>query len=371
MDFKDSIRALADRVENLTNNLRSEEATKMALIVPFIQTLGYDVFDPTEVEPECVADIMKKGEKVDYAIHKDGEQQLLIECKHWEENLDVHGSQLRRYYNVSPAKFGLLTNGINYRFYTDLDANNVLDEKPFLEFDITTIKDAQIEELKKFHKSYYDKGNILNTASELKYMGELRAIIQKEFSNPSVDFVKVIINPIWDGFKTQKIIDQFTPLVKKTLSNYINDIINERLKGALNNEEKKDEGSTVEENAANPITNKIPTASKPENESEDEKIITTEDEIEAYRIVKAIARQVVSVNRIDYRDHQKFFNILLDNSAKKPICRLYVNGSEQIIGTFDIDKKETKHIIEALDDIYNYSETIIETIKNYEKGKDE
>lgn len=73
MDFKDSIRALADRVENLTNNLKSEEATKMALIVPFIQTLGYDVFDPTEVEPECVADIMKKGEKVDYAIHKDGD----------------------------------------------------------------------------------------------------------------------------------------------------------------------------------------------------------------------------------------------------------------------------------------------------------
>lgn len=370
MDFKDSIKALADRAEKLRENLKNEEATKMALIVPFIQALGYDVFDPTEVEPECVADIMKKGEKVDYAIHKDGEQQLLIECKHWEENLDVHGSQLRRYYNVSPAKFGLLTNGINYRFYTDLISSNILDEKPFLEFDITSIKDAQIEELKKFHKSYYDRDNILNTASELKYMGELRAILQREFSNPSIEFVKVMINPIWEGSKTQKIIDQFTPLVKKTLSYYINDIINERIKGALNNEEKK-EDNNEEDSFVTPNINKIPTASKPENESDDDRIITTEEEIEAYRIVKAIARQVASINRIDYRDNQSYFNILLDNNARKPICRIYLNTSNHYIGTFDPDKKETRHPIETLDDIYNYSDTLIETIKNYDKEKEE
>lgn len=353
MDFKDAIRSIAQKVENLKANLKNEEATKMALIVPFIQALGYDVFDPTEVEPECVADIFKKGEKVDYAIHKNGEQQLLIECKHWEENLDHHDSQLRRYYNISPARFGLLTNGIIYKFYADLSKANVLDDKPFLEFDITTIKDVQIEELKKFHKSYYDKDSILNTASELKYMNELKSVIQKQFTNPTSDFVRVLVSEIWDGRYTQGIAEQFTPLVKRSISYYINDMINERLKTALSNSEEKEESKdeSVEENKT----------IEPES-----KIVTTDEELESFRIVRAIARQIIPINRVYYRDNQSYFNILLDDYSRKPICRMYFNTSNHYIGIFSKDKEETKYKIESLDEIYNYSDKILETIKNYD-----
>ena len=148
--------------------------------------MGYDVFNPTEVVPEFVADLgLKKGEKIDYAIFKDSAPIILIECKHWAQNLDLHDGQLLRYFHVSKARFGLLTNGIVYRFYSDLVEANKMDEKPFLEFAITDIKDNQIEELKKFHKSYFDAESIVNTASELKYANELRNLLSQELNNPS------------------------------------------------------------------------------------------------------------------------------------------------------------------------------------------
>ena len=133
MDFKDSIKQLAKRAGELKNNLQTEEATKNALIMPFIQALGYDVFNPMEVVPEMDCDLVKKkGEKIDYAIIKDGETILIIECKHWQQNLDIHKSQLARYFVASKAKFGLLTNGIEYRFYTDLAQTNLMDEVPLM-----------------------------------------------------------------------------------------------------------------------------------------------------------------------------------------------------------------------------------------------
>jgi len=73
MDFIEQLQSLATKTNKLCSVLQTEEATKNALIMPFINILGYDIFDPTEVIPEFIADIgIKKGEKVDYAIVKDG-----------------------------------------------------------------------------------------------------------------------------------------------------------------------------------------------------------------------------------------------------------------------------------------------------------
>ena len=150
MEFQNKVKGLAERVANLKENIQTEEATKNAFIMPFIQILGYDVFNPMEVIPEFTADIgIKKGEKVDYAILQDGNPIILVECKHWKENLDVHSSQLHRYFHATKARFGLLTNGLKYRFYTDLEQKNVMDTEAFLEFDIENIKENVINELKK------------------------------------------------------------------------------------------------------------------------------------------------------------------------------------------------------------------------------
>ena len=211
MDFKDQIKQLGERVAKLKDQIQTEEATKNAFIMPFIQALGYDVFNPTEVVPEFISDIgLKKGEKIDYAIFKDGSPTILIECKHWAQNLNIHDGQLLRYFHVSKAKFGLLTNGIVYRFYSDLVAANKMDEKPFLEFNINEIKDNQVEELKKFHKTVFDAESITNTASELKFMNELKQLIQQELVNPTPDFVKHFARQVYPSVVTAKVLEQFT-----------------------------------------------------------------------------------------------------------------------------------------------------------------
>jgi hypothetical protein len=205
MDFKDQIKQVAQRIEKLKDSLATEEATKNALIMPFILALGYDVFNPLEIVPEFTCDIgTKKGEKIDYAIINDGKPVVLIECKHWKQDLTLHDNQLLRYFNVANAKFGILTNGIVYKFYTDLECANKMDEKPFLEVNMLDLNDTQIEELKKFHKSYFDVDTILSSASELKYTGELKNIIAKEFEQPSAEFVKYLGKQIYDDVFTAK-----------------------------------------------------------------------------------------------------------------------------------------------------------------------
>lgn len=354
MDFKDQIKQLAERVEKVKSQIQTEEATKNALIMPFLQTLGYDVFNPSEVVPEFVADLgIKKGEKVDYAIIINEMPSVLIECKHISEKLDPHNSQLFRYFHVTKAKFGILTNGINYRFYTDLIEPNKMDEKPFLEFNITEIKDNQIEEVKKFHKSYFDIGIIFSAASELKYTTEIKSFIHNEFSNPSDEFIRYFAKQVFSGILTPKQMALFTPMVKKSLSQFISDQITDRLKSALDLE------STPEKNAT-----ELP---KVELQIEDEnKIVTTQEEMESFYIIRAILRREINPERIHYRDTQSYFNILLDDNKLKTICRIYLNGTKKYIGLIDESKKESKQEITTLNDIYKYEQEILNTIKIYE-----
>lgn len=359
MDFKDEIKQFGDRVEKLKPQINTEEATKNALIMPFIKTLGYDVFNPFEVVPEFVADIgIKKGEKVDYAIIQNGTPVILVECKHWGESLDPHNSQLFRYFHTTKAKFGLLSNGIIYRFYTDLVEANKMDEKPFFEFNITDIKDNQIEELKKFHKSYFDIGNIQTTATELKYMGELKNLINLEFQTPTEGFVRFFARQIYNGMLTGKMIDQFTGLTRKALQQYINDLITERLKSAL---QKESQAGEVDAKQAD-VTNTGET-------EQEHKIETTQEEIEAFLIVKAILRQKIKPERIVYRDAQSYFAILVDDNNRKTVCRLYFNGTRKFIGTFDEQKKETRSELLTVDDIFLHTELLLKTALFYAGGK--
>lgn len=355
MEFKDQIKQLGDRVAKLKLQIQTEEATKNAFIMPFLQSLGYDVFNPLEVVPEYITDIgTKKGEKIDYAIFKDGDPTILVECKHWEQNLNLHDGQLLRYFHVSKAKFGLLTNGISYRFYSDLVETNKMDEKPFLEFNINEIKDNQIEELKKFHKTIFDAESIANTASELKYTNELKNLLQQELANPSVDFVKHFAKQVYPSNISAKVLEQFTNLTKKSIQQHISDLITERLKTALTKEDEKakeQEAIQAEQSKAN-----------------ENKIITTDEELEGFMIVKTILRQKISASRISYRDAQSYFAILLDDNNRKTICRLYLNGSKKYFVSIDEQKKEVKNEITTLDDIFNHSETLFSIVEKYDKA---
>lgn len=353
MDFKDQIKQLSDRAEKLKDSLQTEEATKNALIMPFLQAMGYDVFNPLEVMPEFTCDIgTKKGEKIDYAIFRDNQPVVLVECKHWKQDLTLHDNQLLRYFHVSNAKFGLLTNGIVYKFYTDLETPNKMDEKPFLEINLFDLKSNTVEELKKFHKTYFDVDNILSSASELKYTSQLKMVINNEFSNPSPEFVKLFAKQVYDGVITPKLLEQFTSLVKKSISGLISDIISDRLKTALKTEVAQEEQPEQPESLI--------------VEDKNNGIVTTEEELEGFVLIKAILREVVNVSRITYRDAQTYFAIIFDNNNRKPIVRLYFNSpTNKYIVTFDKEKKETRHNISSLDDIYQYANEIKEVVKNY------
>ena len=358
MDFIDTLKQLGERVNKLKENIQTEEATKNALIMPFIQCLGYDVFNPVEVIPEFVADIgIKKGEKIDYAIMKDGEPTILIECKHWAQNLDLHDGQLLRYFNVSNAKFSILTNGIQYRFYTDLEETNKMDEKPFFEFDITDMKDIQVEELKKFHKSYFEIDKIVATASDLKYTKEIKSILINELKNPTPTFVKHFITEVYNGKATERVLAQFTELVKASAQQVISDIITDRLKTALKenevkaNEEIKAAAAVAAENIQ-------------ESEAKKEPI---QEELESFYIIKSFLRQKIDIKRLGYRSNQTYFAIILDDTNRKTICRLYVRGSKKYIGVFNTEKKEIKTDINSIDEIYGLIgqfESVVDFIDN-------
>lgn len=357
MDFKDQIKQLGDRVVKLKDQIQTEEATKNAFIMPFLQSLGYDVFNPLEVVPEFVADIgIKKGEKIDYAIFKDGKPTILIECKHWAQNLNLHDGQLLRYFHVSKAKFGMLTNGIVYRLYSDLVEPNKMDEKPFLEFNITEIKDNQVEELKKFHKAVFNAESIVNTASELKFMNELKQLIQQELVNPSPDFVKHFAKQVYPSNISAKVLELFTNLTKKSVQQHISDLITERLKTALT---KEDEVAKEQE-----------AIQKEQEREEANKVVTTEEELEAYMIVKSILRQKISSKRVTYRDAQSYFAILLDDNNRETICRLYLNGNKKYLTTLDDQKKEVRQEINTIDDIFTYRDLLLTIVSTYDKSKE-
>jgi len=354
LDFKDQIKQFSERVIKLKDSIHTEEATKNALIMPFLQILGYDVFNPLEVVPEFICDIgIKKGEKIDYAIFQEGCPVILVECKHWKQKLDIHDGQLLRYFHVSKAKFSILTNGLIFRFYTDLVEPNKMDEKPFLEFNIEEIKDGQIEQLKEFHKSYFNIDSIYQSASELKYINEIRQLVQEEFQEPNDEFVRYFVKQVYPSVVTAKILDAFRPLVKRTITNIINDTLNVRLKSAIVKEE-----APIKDEEANAQSQSV----------SEKEIITTDEEIEGFYIVRSILRQKLPTTRITHRDALSYFAIFLDDNNRKPICRLYLNSTnKKYIGTFSEGKKELKSEIQSIDDIYNFSSDLEGIVDTYLK----
>jgi predicted type IV restriction endonuclease len=359
MDFADSLTALAQKVRNQRDAILTEEATKNAFVMPFISTvLGYDVFDPLEVVPEFTADVgIKRGEKIDYAIMRDSEVQMLIECKSSTAPLKVeHASQLFRYFAVTNARIAVLTNGQVYHFFTDLDAPNRMDEKPFLVLDLLDIDDTLVDELKKLTKDAFDLDSIISAAGELKYIGQLKRTIAEQFRNPHDDWTRFFIGNVYEGSITQKVRDQFAPLVTKASAQFLNDQVNDRLKAALR-------GGGYAEDGEPAVTSREVAVDDLDRDTE---IETTLEELEAYQIVKAIACSEIKPQRVSQRDSKSYFAILLDDNNRKPIARLHFNSKKQkYIGLMDEDKFETRHPIDGPDDIYQFAGHIREAVNRY------
>ena len=360
MDFINQLQALSSKIIAIKSMIQTEEATKNAMVMPFIQLLGYNVFDPLEVVPELTADVgLKKGEKVDYAILKEGKPIMLFECKKCDADLTItHASQLFRYFHVTESRFGVLTNGITYLFFTDLDSPNKMDEKPFFEFNLLDFREKDVEELKKFAKSMFNIDAIVENASELKYIRAIQQKFANLLSDPPEEFVRLLSMELIGSKRfTPVICKQFTVITKKAVEQFIHERINDRLKDALSlHSATIDDNDSYSEDKSDSI----------EAVSSNSAIVTTAEELEAFYIIRSILRPAVSAQRIIMRDALSYCAILLDDNNRKPLVRLRFNNEKKLrLGLFNSQKEELQVPLNSLDDIYNFSEQLMETLNRY------
>ncbi|MFN3353498.1 MAG: type I restriction endonuclease [Brevundimonas sp.] len=351
MDLQARIGDLAKRAVEHREVLLTEEAAKTALVMPFIQALGYDVFNPSEVIPEFTADVgIKKGEKVDYAICDGGKVRILIECKPSSAPLNVsHASQLFRYFGVTEARLAILTNGVVYQFYSDVEAPNRMDDKPFFTFSMDAIRPNDVKTLEKFSKQAFDIEQIVQEAGNLKIQSLIRKELEREFAEPSDDFVRILAARVHEGRLTQHVREQFGKMISSTIANYVRDKVNERLSSALN--------------ASQPAT-----ADEPVMLQGEDVIVTTPEEISGFHIIQAIASKVTDPKRVVMRDAKSYCAILLDDNNRKSLARLHFNGiSTKYVGTFS-GKEETRHLIGDLTEIYQLASKIEARIAELDSG---
>jgi hypothetical protein len=362
MDFIDEIRTLAARIPSQLEHLRTEEATKTALILPFINALGYNVFDPTEVVPEFTADFgAKKSDRVDYAIVKDGKPIMLFECKTAGTDINKEGaSQLFQYFSATGVHFGVLTNGVVYRFHSDLENRNRMDPGPFFEFNMLEIDDVVVQELKRFTKSAFDLDSTLVAASELKYTREIKRILSHQLREPSDDFVKLFTSQIHPGRMRRSAKEQFTQLTKRALNQFINDRVYDRLKSAMTTEGEPP-------SVVAPGPRGVEAQGEAASAEAGTPIVTTEEERQGYYIIKAVLRDVIDVRRIAMRDLTSYCAVLLDDTNRKPICRLWFNAPQKYLGLLDEQRHEERIPIQDLDDIYQYTDRLKAAVSYYER----
>lgn len=354
MDLQSRLGELAKRTLEHREVLLTEEAAKTALVMPFIQALGYDVFNPSEVIPEYTADVgTKKGEKVDYAICDGGKIRILVECKPSTAALNLnHASQLFRYFSVTTARLAILTNGVVYQFYSDVEAPNKMDDKPFFTFSMDALRPGDAKTIEKFTKQAFDIDKIVQEAGFLKTQSLLRKALEAEMAEPSEELVRMLASRVHEGRVTAQIRESFGRMIVATFANIVRDKVNERLSTALN--------------AAAPAGPEEPTAASEDMEA----IVTTTEEISGFHIVQAVASKVVKPKRIVMRDAKSYCAILLDDNNRKTVARLHFNGlTTKYLGTFDENKVETKHLISDLTEIYQFAPLIEARLQQLESGR--
>lgn len=341
MNLTTELYSLSERVQQLKDQITTEESTKMALIAPLFQTLGYDIFNPSEFCPEYTADVgIKKGEKVDYAILLNGHPIILIEAKSINRKLEKQDSQLFRYFSTTNARFAILTNGIIYKFYTDLSEKNRMDREPFYELNMLNLTEDDINTLSQFAKSNFNEEDILYNASLLKYANIFRLELEKQFSNPSDEFVRFFLKEHYKGTKTQNVVDKFKPVLKKSINDYLDEMTKERMTSLVNN------------------TGYVstPAPSSPE---------LSEQELDAVMKFKTILNNLVDMEEVTYKQTDSYLAILHNGNTRKWIARIIISDSKITLILPDENKNECRYKLDSIQDLDSYSEQLNTILNNY------
>ncbi len=319
--MKNKIRILGEKIIKLKSEIKTEEATKTSMVLPLFQILGYDIFNPKEVIPEFTADLgIKKGEKIDYLISKENFPIFLVECKKWTEDLKNHSNQLLRYYHTSKAKFGILTNGIVYEFYTDSENPNIMDKTPFFTFNFEKYIESDLDFLLKFSKNDYKEEVVLEEIDSIKYLSKFKSVLLSELSNPSKEFSELIIKKVYSGRLTKK-------------QNLLySGILNRALKELFT---KDDSNHEILETSPG--------------------IVTTEEELAVFNFVLENFSEYKE--RISYKDFKGHFSIILDGSSRKCLLKVLFNSKKKYIVSYE-EENEIK------EEFINFSSINLKNIQN-------
>ena len=348
-ELLDRLKKQSLRVQRHLESVQTEEATKTALVLPFVaEVLGYNVFDPTEVVPEFTADVgTKRGEKVDYAIMQDGTPILLIECKHYGDDLGSDArSQLHRYFSVTEAKVAVLTDGVRYRFFSDVDAPNKMDSRPFYEFDLRSVDENDAKEINRFTKSSFDADALQEQAQDLKYTREVLHLIDQEWSDPSPGFVRFFSKQVYPRPHTKKVVAQFTEIVQRALRQFLRSRLEASLTRMLDDDSEETTGEEAAE-APGPVH-------------------TTDEEWQGFYAVQAILSRDIDPDRVHMRDVKSYCGILLDDTNRQPICRLHFNNLDnKYLALFGENKEQRMVPIKSIGDIFDYADEIRAAANRY------
>jgi hypothetical protein len=338
MALLENIRRLSEQVRRRQPHIRGEESTKTSLILPFLEALGYDFHDPTEVLPEYVADFAKKRsggppEKVDYAIHLNGVPVMFLECKAVDADPSFHSGQLGRYFNATTSvKVAVVTNGVRYLFFTDLEEPNIRGGKPFFEFDVLAFTEREVETLEAFSKTFFDAGLVRQRAEDIIYTGTVTNYVRELLRNPSEPFTRWLLGEIHitTGRLTAQRVEKFMPIVKKAIQTTLLDMATRSIK------QETDEPAHVPPLAA-PSPASAPSPVQPAVEPAHEPakgIVTTAEELEAYEIIRRICADSTALVKapVQYLDAVNYFGLNIGN-RKKWFMRLFFDGRRKAVST--------------------------------------
>jgi len=344
MELIEKFEIIASRAEKLGFALETEEVCKTSLILPFISALGYDIYNPTEVIPEYIADVgIKKGEKVDYAIKINDQIIILIECKKFGDNLDNYTGQLFRYFSVTDAKIALLTNGITYKFYSDIDNKNKLDDKPFYILNLLDLNGNIISDLPKITKANLNLDEFLIMAEDFKYINEIKGELKKEFNEPTWLSKELISKTSFSGKRTKGNLNWFSDLIKRSIKQIEDDYIKDRLNIKNKVNEIKEEAEETDDNIRK------------------DKVETKLEEYEAFHYVKSIASEMIESDRLSINDKLKYCGILIDDKKSKVFCKMYFGKIKKFLEF----QKQEKIYIESIIDILKHKDFILDKIKEF------
>jgi hypothetical protein len=349
MGFIEDIAKLSEQVRKKADNVVGEDATKLSLILPFFNALGYDIWDPAEVLPEYISDAATKKssghfEKVDYAIGINGTIVMLVEAKARNQKPETHDGQLRKYFTWTiSSKVGIVTNGVEYRFFTDLRIPNIMDDEPFFSFNVFEYDSKDIENLKFFHRDNFDIAAIGKHAEEMVYVKAMTKLVGNLLRSPSEPFIKFLVKEleVFQGHVNAKVISRFEPVVKKAIQSSLVDLmtrsINQeiaQLTEPIQLAESEDAG-----------------AEEAEQVSDEQQVETTAEELEAFEKIKAIVSTSCNYHlEVKYKDVLSYFGVHVGNSTwwflrlyltpkrKSFVTRLPVDEVKSLVPDFEVQE---------------------------------